>query len=118
MLRDCYRQCEDSIAFHALSWGRDVVVDRTNLTREARRRWIDFARIMSGHLRRDVILIAVAFPIATPGVHALRRFEADPRGRSYDEWSRVAEHHHAQDLAEPLSADEGFGEIVRMGDQR
>jgi hypothetical protein len=47
-------------------------------------------------------------------VHARRRFDADPRGRSYDEWLSVARHHWAQAQAEPLSEGEGFAEIIRM----
>jgi predicted kinase len=41
-LRESYRTMEESIAFASLSAGRDIVIDRTHLTDESRRRWIDF----------------------------------------------------------------------------
>lgn len=104
-LRHCYRRMEESLAAEAWRAGRDVVVDRTHLTRESRARWVLFAE----NLR--VPAVAVAFPVEPPGVHARRRFESDPRGRTHEEWHMVAQHHYAQWLAEPLSADEGFAEI-------
>jgi hypothetical protein len=110
-LRACYRQMEKSIATAALNAGRDVVVDRTHLTLEARDRWVDFGLRCTIHLGRPVPVVAVAFPVEPPAVHARRRFEADPRGRSHEDWYMVAQHHYAQWLAEPLSASEGFSEI-------
>jgi predicted kinase len=117
-LRECYRRMEEDIAEAALDAGRSVIIDRCHLTAESRRRWIEFA----GHY--DILVnfgrgpmtkvVAVAFPVEAPEVHARRRFEADPRGRSYDEWLSVARHQHEQHLAEPLSEGEGFDEIVRM----
>jgi predicted kinase len=116
-LRDTYRRIEESIAWAALCAGRDVIVDRTNLTRESRRRWIKWvADFISLNTFEDkgpsVQIVAVRFPIDHPATHAARRVAADPRGRSWDEWIKVAEHHYAQAQAEPLSADEGFDEIV------
>jgi predicted kinase len=117
-LRECYRRMEEDIAEAALDAGRDVIVDRTHLTMESRKRWIEFA----GHY--DILVnfgrgpmtkvIAVVFPVEAPEVHARRRFEADPRGRSYDEWLSVARHHHEQWQANPLNLSEGFAEIIRM----
>jgi hypothetical protein len=115
-LRECYRRMEESLAWAALSAGRDVVVDRTHLTAESRRRWLSWASrydSMNTFDGRGPVtgVVAVAFPVETPGVHARRRFEADPRGRSHEEWYAVAQHHYAQWLAEPLSPDDGFAEI-------
>jgi uncharacterized protein (DUF433 family)/predicted kinase len=107
-LRDCYRQMEDSLAHHALTWGRDVVIDRTHLTRESRNRWVSVAGILG------VPIVAVVFPIESAAVHASRRFVSDARGRSYSEWLDVARHHSAQAAAEPIDAAEGFVEIRRM----
>jgi adenylate kinase family enzyme len=117
-LRECYRRIEEDIAEAALDAGRDVILDHTHLTMESRKRWIEFA----GHY--DILVnfgrgpttkvIAVAFPIEPPEVHARRRFEADPRGRSYEEWYMVAQHHHEQWQANPLDLSEGFAEIIRM----
>jgi hypothetical protein len=120
-LRDCYRGMEESIAWAALNAGRDVIIDRTNLTAESRRRWLRWAREVYDSLNTfngkgpTTLVVAVAFPVEAPEVHARRRFEADPRGRSYEEWLSVARHHWAQAQAEPLSEGEGFAEIIRMG---
>jgi hypothetical protein len=116
-LRECYRAMEESIASLAMDSGRDAVIDRTQLTKESRRRWIRFAS-QYGESRRynrwgPTTVVAVAFPIEAPEVHARRRFESDPRGRTYEEWLFVAQHHFAQHLANPLSEDEGFAEIIR-----
>jgi predicted kinase len=123
-LRECYRGMEESLAWAALNAGRDVIVDRTHLAAEARRRWLRWAREVYDSLNTfdgrgpRTTVVAVAFPVEAPEVHARRRFEADPRGRSHEEWYMVAQHHFAQHLAEPLSESEGFAEIIRMGANR
>jgi hypothetical protein len=120
-LRACYREIEQSTAWAALSAGRDVVVDRTHLTAESRERWIRWRdtyvglQTFNGH-GPTVRVIAVAFPICEPSIHAVRRFEADPRGRSLEDWTMVARHHAEQAAKEPLSDSEGFDEIIRMED--
>jgi hypothetical protein len=113
-LRECYRQMEERIAYCGLFHGCDVIIDRTHLTRESRKRWIDFAAVRGVASLNKIPVVAVVFPIESPKVHAGRRFEVDPRGRSYEEWLQVACHHSDQAEAEPLSEDEGFAEIVRM----
>lgn len=110
-LRVCYRQMEDWLARTALAHGRDIVIDRTHLTRESRARWLTFARTLD--LPTPVAVVAVAFPIESPKVYAGRRFDVDPRGRSYEDWLQVARHHFEQALAEPLGEDEGFDRIER-----
>jgi hypothetical protein len=120
-LRECYRRMEEDLACAALTVGRNVVLDRCHLSAESRRRWIDFAHRLRNEaliegdreIYRGLPVVAVAFPIESPAVHARRRFESDPRGRSHEEWYMVAQHHFAQHLAEPLSEDEGFAEIIR-----
>lgn len=115
-LRECYRRMEESIAWAALAAGRDVVIDRTHLTAESRRRWILWA------LYYDALntfedqgpvtpVVAVVFPDEGPHVHAHRRFDADARGRSLTDWFMVAEHHAEQARAEPIDISEGFAEI-------
>jgi hypothetical protein len=112
-LRECYRRMEESIAWAAIAAGRDVVVDRTHLTRESRERWVRWARLTYDALNTyegrgpTTRVIAVAFPIEAPEIHARRR------GRTYLEWLRVAHHHADQAATEPLADDEGFAEIVR-----
>lgn len=107
-LRDCYRAMMVQLACNALAAGRDVVVDRTHLTRESRQLWIDTAR------GAQVRVIAVAFPIEPAGIHAQRRVYSDARGRTFDEWFKVAVHHEEQASAEPLMASEGFDAITLM----
>jgi predicted kinase len=106
-LRGCYRGMEEDLVRRVINAGRDAVIDRTHLTRESRSRWVNFVRAFVP----EVPVVAVTFPVVTPEVHARRRFVADPRGRPYEDWLMVARHHHAQAIAEPLSADEGFAEV-------
>lgn len=105
-LRRAYRRMEESIALVASSADRDVVVDRTHLTRESRRRWVEFGYSIG------TPVVAVAFPVMHPRVHAERRFNDDPRGRTLAEWSKVALHHGLQATAEPLDGPlEGFAAV-------
>lgn len=106
-LREVYRGIEKALAVEILLSGRDVIIDRTHLTRESRARWVRFARATIYRPR----IVAVVFPVESPGVHAERRFESDSRGRPWEDWVRVALHHHAQYLEEPIKDDEGFDEI-------
>lgn len=107
-LKPCYRAMMVQLVHNAIVAGRDAVIDRTHLTRESRSFWLDIA----WHSKTPII--AVVFPILMPEVHARRRFEADARGRPYEEWLAVAEHHAAQAHAEALSPNEGFREIRMM----
>jgi hypothetical protein len=119
-LRECYRKIEESIAWAVLTAGRDVVVDRTHLTRESRNRWLNWVSwYVSLNTFDDrgpeVPVVAVAFPIQSPFVHANRRFRNDSRGRSMEEWIDVAIQNVEQARTEPLSEHEGFTEILRIG---
>ncbi len=116
-LRSMYRAMEESLVGIAVQNGKDVVIDRTHLTKEARSRWRN-AFIGDLHV--------VDFKLELPQVHARRRFEADARGRPYDEWLKVAIHHYDQAKAEPLCwKDEGFsswklvdnGVVILQSDQ-
>lgn len=108
-LRQQYRAAEEKLAHVFLAAGRDVVIDRTHLTAESRKRWVDFTRWPNFGPEREPAIVAVAFPVEPPEVHARRRFDFDARGRSYKDWLRVAQHHYAQQLAEPLDPRaEGF----------
>lgn len=108
-LRKCYKAMMREIAHAAFSAQRDVVADRTHLTREARAFWVNLPSY------RDVEVVAVTFPITTPEEHARRRFAADDRGRTFAEWLKVAERHAEQAQAEPLDwKAEEFDAIVEM----
>ena len=105
-LRQAYRTAEEMLAHTFLHHGRDVVIDRTHLTAESRRRWVDFRM---SHYHPGLRLGAIVFPIEAADEHAYRRFNSDPRGRPYTEWLKVACHHAGQAEAEPLDAKaEGF----------
>lgn len=113
-LRSFYRHCEVQMVRAAIDMGLSVVIDRTHLTRESRTRWVRLAG------RRGVPCRAVVFPRVTAQEHARRRFVADPRGRSYEDWLMVAQHHEAQAEAEPFDEtawqQEGFDEVVFWAD--
>jgi predicted kinase len=96
------------IAWRGVTAGRDVVIDRTHLTRESRRIWVAAARERWG-----VPIVAVVFPRRSPEAHAIRRAAADLRGRSFEEWLHVARHHAGQVDAEPLDWEaEGFSAVA------
>lgn len=114
-LRSAYREAEEAIASTFIAAGRDVVIDRTHLTRESRERWIKFARwgVFTDVYPIAPTLIVVVFPNEGIDVHAGRRFDADPRGRSLEDWRGVAELHCAQALTEPLDwKSEGFDGVT------
>jgi len=112
-LRPCYREMEESLVKLAIEYERDVVIDRTHLTLESRLRWVHFASAeFAGH-KPDVYLHAITFPIEAPEAHALRRFTAEARGRSYEDWLDVARHHSYQASEEPIGEGEGFDRIER-----
>lgn len=114
-LRDCYRTMEQELVRAALYHNRGAVIDRTHLTRESRARWVHILRMEKqtalAMRNTELLIIAVAFPIELPGVHASRRALDDPRGRPYEDWLKVATHHHEQAMTDPLSEDEGFDRI-------
>lgn len=106
-LKPAYLAMMRGIAVQAVLAKRDVVIDRTHLTRESRHFWTG-----CGYLW-DVPVVAVTFPILAPEAHAQRRFEADPRGRSYEDWLKVAWHHAEQAWKEPLDGPgEGFARVL------
>lgn len=112
-LRNVYRQMEQGIAWAALCAGRDVVVDRTHLTRESRERWIKWARTFDSLQTFDgrghtTPVDAIAFPVDSPLIHAMRRATSDDRGRSPETWLSVAQGHWRDMAKEPLSINEGF----------
>jgi predicted kinase len=117
-LREFYRQLMRTIAVAALEHGRDVVIDRTHLTKESRWLWVDLRnRLRFDRDEQDdpmaVELIAVVFPIEPASWHAKRRHDHDARGRPFDEWMQVAMHHKEQAVAEPLDWQaEGFDACV------
>lgn len=103
-LRETYLRMQEAIVKAAIDAGRDVVIDRTHLTKLSRQHWISIAA------NWGVPIVAVVFPRETPETHALRRYMCDHRGRSYEDWLQVARIHEAQAIAEPYKQDEGFAD--------
>lgn len=106
-LRAVYREAEEAIVMAAMKTHKVIVIDRTHLTLESRQRWVNLAH-KCGYTAK-----AVVFPVLRPHVHAFRRWQSEPRGRSFEEWFKVAEHHADQIKAEPLDTQaEGFDQVV------
>lgn len=117
-LRALYRKMEEEIVRMAIQHGKDVIIDRTHLSRESRERWTSFARWPHFAEWATPAIVAVVFRVESPEVHARRRFEADPRGRAFDTWYTVAAHHYQQWAAEPIGDNEGFHRIIPMHGSR
>lgn len=107
-LKLLYKSTENHILTIALAIGRPVVVDRPNIKRLGRARYVGLARAF------DTLVEAVVFPRAAPEVHAQRRMDSDPRGQDYAFWLGVA-HRHDLGYEEP-SMDEGFNHLVVLAD--
>lgn len=105
-LKPLYKGIGYSIMSHAISLGRDVIVDRTNLKKSTRKRYISAAHSM------DVDVDAVVFPMNDPEVHAKRRVKSDDRGLGYEKWLEVAKEH--RETYVPVSEDEGFEYIIQF----
>jgi predicted kinase len=89
---------------------KDIVIDRTNLKKSTRARYIMYADVLK------TPVIAVTFPIETPEIHAKRRTDSDARGYDFDYWLKVAKA-HLESYEEP-SIDEGFAELRHIDDLR
>lgn len=105
--RETYKAMMRSLAFYSLEAGRDVIIDRTHLTRESRVHWTGYVHQINRTVRPfqgvgKVEVVAVVFPVGTPELHARRRFDHDARGRPYQDWLKVAQGHFEQAKAEPL----------------
>ena len=106
-LKIMYKSVENHIATTALSFKRNLLVDRgLNVSKKARKRWLALASSF------DVPCEAVLFAIEAPEVHAQRRFNSDNRGYSYEYWLKVA-NSHIDSYQEP-TLEEGFNKIYRI----
>ncbi len=106
-LKILYKSLENSIVSLGLCMGRTVLVDRgLNVSAKGRQRWIALAKSF------DVPCKAVVFHKDTPGTHAMRRYNSDNRGHTYEYWANVAKAHDKV-YAEP-TLEEGFDEISHV----
>lgn len=103
-LKALYKSTENHVLTMAVALNRDVIVDRPNVTKMGRARYIALATSF------DVKeIVAVVFPVQSAEVHATRRFHADARGQDYQFWLDAAEHQVAR-YEEP-DESEGFTEV-------
>lgn len=104
-----YKSVEHHIVHAGVLAGRNVVIDKTNMTRETRAKYIALARSM------EVDIIAYEFPQVTPHEHAERRFNADNRDTTHETWLTVAEKFAL--MYEKPQLEEGFSDIIYIGNQ-
>jgi predicted kinase len=95
-----YKSIEEHIFSITMAAGRDVVIDRTGLSKGVRARFISMAK------SRGYQVIGIIFPMEGPDVHAKRRAESDGRGYDFDYWRRIAGYHMAG--YQPPGMEEGF----------
>lgn len=105
-IKPLYKAVELSILMSAICLGRDVVIDRPNLTKLSRAKYIAPAKAMECYV--EIIL----FEFKDARVHALRRAADDTRGYNFGYWERVAQVHI--DQYEPPEVDEGYDSIIKM----
>lgn len=88
-LKPLYKSIRHQIISAAASADLDVIVDSTGLKRSTR----DFLRLLGRQLDFDVYLTIFRKGLFGGKVDGIRRFKADPRGMTKDEWVRIADHH-------------------------
>lgn len=99
-----YKSVEMSILTHALSMGKDVIIDRPCCKKATRSRYIELARSL------DVPVYGYKFKRCAPEVHAERRMKSDGRGHDLAYWVKVAKAH--EEMFEEPTLDEGYTELV------
>lgn len=99
-----YKAVENTIVLTALALGRLVVIDRTNLSKASRARFIALARSL------DCDVDAIVFPLGAAALHAQRRADSDSRGLTFTTWLRVAERKEKE--IEWPTAEEGLVHII------
>ena len=102
-----YKHLEMMILHSAVSMGRDVVIDKTNLTKARRIRYVGIAKSL------EIPIFALVFKDYGVHVHVSRRMAHDTRGYPREKWVYVYQE-HAKNF-EPVSTDEGFHEIIYKG---
>lgn len=106
-LKPLYIGIRNQIVAYGAALGRTVVVDSTGLTRERRAGLYNLAR----ELGMDVGLIIFRSGVFAGEEDGLRRYNADPRGYTLQEWIDVGVHH--RDVHDPLNpAEEALFDMV------
>lgn len=106
-LKPLYKSVEDHIIKKAIELGVDVVVDRPCEHAATRARYA----LLAKSLGAEVVLHV--FKFEDPEIHAKRRMDHDPRGRTFENWKRIAEK-KAKDFEPPIykSETEHYLQIV------
>jgi hypothetical protein len=111
-LAEVYRQIEEDAIAGALTRGLSVYVDRPNIDRKTRARYISLARFVSEKRAQrggdGVKVVAFDFGPGTEGDVMRRRLA--PKGHLQEAWERVSK--CLSVCYEPAVLDEGFAEIV------
>ena len=100
-----YKEAEDDIIKHALSSGRSVVIDRTNINTNARARFINLAK--SHNFNVDI----VTFDFGPGQDMQLQRRIDDPQGQTIETWKSVYNMMGSK-YEQPL-AEEGIDKLYR-----
>ena len=107
-LKPLYKSIENHIVGISIALGKNVVIDRPNVTRLSRQRYIGLAASL------DVPVNAIVFPFSHPTEHADRRFYSDNRNKTLRSWQETA--NRLSMTYEPISEDEGFTKIINVVD--
>ena len=100
-----YRAIEETAVVTALRNGLNVVVDRTNLTRQIRARYIEMGK------RYDADIVCIDFGSGSDESLSRRQQADDDRGKSPEKWAKV--HVQMQRQYEKPSLEEGFSKIIQ-----
>jgi len=103
-LKPLYKSIESNIIHSAILAGRNVIIDRTNLSRKVRARYIFIAKSLG--VQSELIVM----PMRSPEDHAIMRSNSDSRGHSFERWLEVANKHRAQ-YEVPSQTEEQFDSI-------
>lgn len=103
---EMYHEIEDTVVRLAIKLDKRVIIDRTNMTYASRSRWVELANEL------DIPIVIVLFPMVHMEDHAQRRFDHDPRGKSYYDWLAIARKHHLQIDKSPVSVHDGVDAVI------
>jgi predicted kinase len=93
-----YRVIEETAIISALKNGLNVVVDRTNLTRKIRARYIEMGKAQGARI--------VCLDFGKGNDESLARRQADGRGKSAEKWAEI--HANMQAQYEAPTRNEGI----------
>lgn len=103
-LKILYKSIENSIVSLSLCMGKSIVIDRgLNISKKGRKRFIALAQSF------DIPCFANVFKNEGVETHAMRRYNSDNRGHTYEYWLNVAKKHN--EIWEFPTIEEGFNEI-------